>query len=218
MSYITQAYWENLCQSVKSNILHFGIPEMNIKCKKKSNNLIFAVIGYVNEIKGQDLFIDAINLLSTNRNIEFWLIGKISENGFGIKVREKIKGNSNIKIFGELNREEMEQAYSEIDVVVCPSRNEALSAVVVEGMMNEKICIVSEVGGIAPYIKNGENGFLCKAESVQDLASKMQWILDNEEDLEKIRKAARKTYEKNFTMDIFRDNLEKIVLKCDNRK
>ena len=90
---------------------------------------------------------------------------------------------------------------------------ETMSIVTTEGMMYGKLCIVSDRTGMADYIKEGENGFICKVGDVVNLYEKIRYIIHNREKLLEIGKRARKTYEEYFTMDRFEENLNRCVLE-----
>lgn len=205
--------------NVEVKCLKYGIPDKNKLLKNKNkllknkNKLVFAVIGYVNKIKGQDILLDAIEKLSEmeKKEAEFWIIGRIGEDTFGQKIRSVSIMNPNVKILGEFNSDQMIEAFSEIDVVVNPSRQDVFPTVIAEGMMNGKICITTDVTGMAPLIIEGENGFVCKSENVEDLCNKIRWIINNRDICESIKTRARKTYLDNFTMEKFADRLEEIM-------
>lgn len=114
---------------------------------------------------------------------------------------------SSVKILGELDREEIDNLFSDIDVLVCTSLEETLSLTVVEAMMYGKICITTDTTGVAEYVRDGVNGFVIPCNNVNALREKMEWIIDNINKLESIKINARKTYEKYFNMDVFGENL-----------
>lgn len=74
--------------------------------------------------------------------------------------------------------------------------------------MNRKICITTDGTGITDYIKDGVNGFVVKAGDVGALAERMTDVRRRTDELLGMRKAARATYEENFSMKIFGDRLE----------
>ena len=117
---------------------------------------------------------------------------------------------------GKLNRSEMYETYGKIDVVVCPSLEDSLPIVVTEGMMYGKTCIVSDKTGSARYIRNRENGLICKAGDPGDLCRQMRWVIHNREKLVAIGKKARRIYEQNFDIEIFGRRLENALQDTTN--
>lgn len=203
-------------------LLPYGIPDQRKKAevKEKKEHLIFAVIGMVCSRKAQDIFLKAIELLSDEEKIgtQFWIIGLIGDDDYGRQIKEMASGrDAIIKIKGQLTRSEMHEEYKKIDVVVCSSLEDPLPIVVTEGMMYEKVCIVSDTTGIARYIKNGEDGLVCKNGDPEDLCEKMRWVIHNREKSQTMGSNARKIYEKYFSMKAFGRRLETALQDTVNK-
>ncbi len=206
-------YYPNL----KIRTLTFGLPDFynEINSYNKKKKIIFAIIGNISELKNQKELINALKKLSPQEleKIECYIIGRDGGIKYREEINEMIKSIEQIKIFGELSRKEIEKVFQEIDIVVCSSLEETMSITIVEGMMNKKICITNTNTGIAEFIQNNENGFIYEAGNVDDLLSKLKYIIKNFELLDFMRNKARKTYEDFFSMEIFADNLQKIMEK-----
>ena len=201
-----------------SGILSLGIPDEYIEESQENNadkKVVFATIGGISEIKGQIFFAKAVSYFSLEErsNAEFWIIGKTNENTlYYQKLKQACSFIPQIKFVGELTREELRCKYREIDVVVCASLEETLSIAVIEGMMHKKICITTSNTGIAEYIDDGVNGFICDVGDSVQLYERMSWIMKNRNNLDNIRINARKTYEEYFSMEQFGDRLEKEIV------
>lgn len=196
--------------------LCYGIPDaapVELAAQKNKSKVIFALIGNICEGKAQDIFIEAIYRLKYKEQAEFWIIGACPNNTFGRMIIEKSHDISSIKIMGLLTRKEIYDVFSEIDVVVCASREDSLPIVMTEGMMFRKVCIATDRTGTADYIKDGENGFVIPGEDADALKEKMEWIIGNRDKLRPIGINARKTYEKYFTMDVFGESLERALME-----
>lgn len=195
--------------------LAYGIPDekRDIEKEEKSGKMIFALIGNVTPIKGQDILLEAVKKLdnSEKSNMAFWLIGKIQGDSYYNNIREEATKESSVNLLGEMTRKEIRDVYEKIDVLVCTSWQDSLPIVVTEAMMHGKICIVSDSTGMADYISNGQNGFIFKTGDVEDLSDKMKWVFHNKEKLQQIGVNARVVYEKYFTMDYFGDQLETVL-------
>lgn len=197
--------------------LQYGIPDENehgVVRKCKDSEIVFAVVGGVVERKAQDIFIRAANMLEDEekRDAQFWIIGFIGTDKYSNEIRNLAANDPRIKIWGELTREEIREVYQDIDVVVCPSREDPLPIVMTEGMMYGKVCLTSDANGTIDYIEDSKNGFICKVEDANSLSKKMQWIIRHKTELHKIQKNARKTYEENFTLEKFGERLEIVLL------
>lgn len=197
------------------DLLAYGIPDIkeHMFPPEKKKNIILAVIGTVTSIKGQDIFLEAVHKIEDRQKacVEFWLIGKAKENSYCNHVKQEIEKEPFVKLLGEMSRKEIQSAYAQIDVLVCPSREDSLPIVVTEAMMYGKVCIVSDSTGMADYISHGVNGLICKTGDAEDLAEKMNWVFQNKDKLQQIGASARRVYEKYFTMECFGERLEAAI-------
>ncbi len=177
---------------------------------------IFAVIGAILPLKGQmDVLcaVEAMNREGIKAQYEFWFIGKAGDPAYSRKVEEKAALYPNVKLLGEVNMDSMRMLYRQIDTVICFSYEETMSLTVIEGMMNNKTCITTNQTGIAEYIEDYKNGFICGVGDVGELAGKCKWILTHEQECKSIAGNARRTYEEYFTLERLGSRLEKELLK-----
>lgn len=212
VSGIAQNNFNNYVVQAVEKILMLGIPDTADSLKpmvKKDKKMIFAIIGTVHKSKAQDIFLRAaMDAKEMNEAAEFWIIGKMFDDDYCKNIKEQAGKLESVKVLGEMTREELENLYCDIDVVVCSSHEETLSMTIVEAMMEGKMCITTDHTGIANYIQDGVNGFIVPVNNSKALTEKIEWIILNRHKANEMRQAARKTYEENFTMDIFGKNLE----------
>lgn len=195
-------------------VLPYGIPDHYSGSNNDTNNkCIFAVIGELHPRKAQLVFLKAVAQFSKleRENAEFWFIGNYEKNPYSEAVCKKAEQFPEVKLLGGLTQQQMQEAYEEISVVVCPSLEETMSMAITEGMMNERVCITTDATGMADYIEDGENGFVCLAGDAKSLYEKMKWVLNHPKQWKYIGKNARKTYEKFFTLEKFAQRLQDII-------
>ena len=195
-----------------NTILPLGIPDETVSDPKKGidGKINFAVVGDVNELKAQDLLIEAIQMLPGDIRIKatFFIIGSCDEkNKYVDSVKEKAVCLSNVVFTGVLERKAIREMFGEIDVIVCPSREETLSIAIIEGMMNSKICITTDATGVADFIKDGVSGFVVHSDDCKALSEKIKYVINNYSTLDDMKEAAREVYEKNFSMKSFADRI-----------
>ncbi len=196
-------------------ILHYGIPDLGSDRIHEVNEgrLNFAVIGTLHPIKQQLFFLQTVSQMGkmTREQMNILIIGKIGHKKYSEKVHDMAGRMERVSIVGELKREELDQMYEKIDVVVVPSICETMSIVATEAMMRGKICIVSDSAGIAEYIISGENGFVFQNENAEELAGRMAWCIENKDKLPCIGMKARRVYENDFSMEKFGNRLERLL-------
>lgn len=212
----TKKNFEKYYPDIANDVMVYGIPDFcnnNVPPENIKSAIVFAIIGGVQARKGQDVFIEAAYRLMKNsdKEVHFWIIGSIGDNEFAQRVKRQAEQIKNVKFWGMLNRAELCEILPQIDVMVCSSRDETMSMVITESMMQKKVCIVSDGAGIAKFIKEGENGFVFRNEDSADLAKKMWWVINNRQRLQTIGENARVVYDRVFSMNKFADCLERQI-------
>ena len=197
---------------IKCGLLPYGIETVNEGEKIEHTKLVFAIIGSVCKRKGQDILIQAINEMENKWKdvAEFWIIGSITKNR-----KEEYEKCSLVKVLGEKSHSEVMELYKHIDVVVCPSLNDPLPVVVAEGMQQKKVCIVSDMTGMAIFISQYEDGLVCEADNPTSLKDCIQWVIDNTDKIENIGENAYKIYKKNFAMESFKNRIIDIIREVE---
>lgn len=194
-------------------ILPYGLQDV----KKESFNtkkLIFALIGAPYYIKGYDIFLDAVSRIPDEKktNVEFWIVGVDKNTKQLPEFQEKVNGLKGLVCIDWMKKSELDLLYAQINVVVSASREDMLPTVLVEGAMNEKVCITSDSTGIAPYIKDGINGFVFKSGNCGELKEKILWCINNRNKLQAIGYKTREIYEKHFSWQVFKDNVSAMMV------
>lgn len=194
-------------------LLPYGIPdEWKSVPSYQKESLAFAVVGFVEKRKGQDIFLDAVALVDSREEKSlFWMIGKNPNDEYGQVIENRARQYDNVRMIGELSRSKMRIYYSQIDIVVISSREETMSIVATEAMMLGKVCILANTIGMADYVRDGYDGLLFPTGDTKELAQKMIWCMENREELKRIGENARKTYQSKFTLEEFGKNIEKVI-------
>lgn len=83
-------------------------------------------------------------------------------------------------LLGSKKHHEIIDYYSAADLSILPSLMEATSISGLEAMAASLPLVGTKVGGIPVIIKDGENGYLCESENPEDLALKIDKLLDSD--------------------------------------
>ena len=138
--------------------------------------IVFGIVGtFDSSVKGQDILISAVEMLDSEYQdkAEFWFVGVGKLQDCEI---ERIRKCSCMKIIGEIDNSQIGYLYERLDVVVSCSRIEALSVVIIEGSMYQRLVIASNATGISDYISTGQNGFIFQNENVEELLGLLRWV------------------------------------------
>ena len=158
--------------------------------------LVFGYIGGISPIEGLDLLLKVFFKLN-KEGFRNKLI--IYGDGVFLPELEHLKESLKIKnvIFkGKIANEDVFLAYDEIDVIVNPRRNLIINNTItplkpLEAMAYGKIVLGSNVNGLKELIKEGVNGYLFEADSLDSLYEKIVYLINSpSEDLQKIRENA----------------------------
>lgn len=202
---------------MESQLLHMPIKDLfQEERKQEKDKMIFFMPARFQRRKGHDIVARAILNLSDNyrRKIEFWFAGSVDEKEpdyYAVICSLSRVYPETIKIFGELSRDEVYQRYKECDCVVAPSRQEPTPTTIVEGMMFERICICSDTTGIAQYLTDGKNAFVVRSEDEVALQKCIEYVVDQREKLDVLKKAGRQVYLDNFEENVVWEQLENLT-------
>ena len=153
--------------------------------------------------KGFDLLLESLKIINTNITFKIVVIGNIKPK------REKY--DNNILFLGKINNQQMlNSIYRSIDFTVIPSRQENLSNVAIESMLNERPVIAFNCSGNPDIIINNSNGLLVEPYSTNKLAQAMENLLSDINLLNNFSKNARLYILNNFDSEIIKDEYTKL--------
>ena len=169
---------------------------------------IILVPGRLTSWKGQELFIEAINLVKIELGYEaFHVVVLGSDQGRNlykkklIRLTEQYRLNKQIKFIDHCK--DMALAYYISDIIVSPSiEPEAFGRVAVEAQSMERLIIASNIGGSNETIINNKTGFLFEAGDANSLSKKIiQAITMDETSLKLLGREGRKNVIKKFNVE-----------------
>ncbi|MEY2493763.1 MAG: hypothetical protein QOJ45_255 [Verrucomicrobiota bacterium] len=181
-------------------------PQKSETSKSPKHPLHFLLLGGMERRKGQDVFVAA--LASLPRSVQeagsFQIAGRILDPDYWAKLATVAMTVKNFSVKGGLNRAEAIELVAQADVLVCPSRDEAMPTVaILEGMCLGKALIVTSVGGADEVFVEGDNALLVRPDSPATLAAAIRRLIEDRDLACQLGARARETYERNFTMERF---------------
>jgi len=176
--------------------------------KIDKKNFIILLPGRLTRWKGQELFIESLNLLLEEHHKEnFHAIILGSDQGrevYSKKISLLVeKYRLSKKITFVENCKEMPLAYKLCDLVISSSiEPEAFGRVAVEAQAMNKPIIASDIGGSKETVLNGRSGLLYKYNDKKELAKNISKIMEtNKISLSLMGEQGRKNVEKKFNVD-----------------
>lgn len=148
-----------------------------IKEYKFENEINILIAGQVCEAKGQNQAIDAVwKLREKGFNIKLYIAGAIDEEYIN-KSLNKYTNTNWIKVLGLVK--DMKELRNNIDIELVCSRNEAFGRVTLEAMLHGIPVVGSNVGGTLELIKNRDTGMIYQYGDINDLADKIETLIQD---------------------------------------
>jgi glycosyltransferase involved in cell wall biosynthesis len=178
------------------------------KWEIEKDKKIILLPGRLTSWKGQELFIEAINLVNIELGYEaFYAVILGSDQGRDlykkklIRLTEQFRMNNQVKFIDHCN--DMALAYKISDIVVSASTEpEAFGRVAVEAQSMEKPIIASNIGGSNETIINEKTGYLFESGNAKELSQKILKVLYLDENaLKLIGTEGRKNIVKKFNVE-----------------
>ena len=138
----------------------------------------FLFVGRLHPLKGPQIAIEAIKLLSNDARMEIVGIGGMESS---LKTIIQDAGlASRITLAGHLQWAELRNRYRSALAVITPGSIPENCPLVIEEAMAAGIPVIAtDVGGIPELVEHGETGFLVPPDDPHALAARMQQLLDD---------------------------------------
>jgi PEP-CTERM/exosortase A-associated glycosyltransferase len=165
-----------------------GAPDEALKARLGlAGARVLGFIGSFYAYEGLDLLLTALpRILDQAPDVRVLLVGGGPQDE-ALKQQARQLGISDKVVFtGRVPHSEVNRYYDLVDVLVYPRHSMRLTELVtplkpLEAMAQGRLFVASDVGGHKELIQDGETGMLFRAESPQDLASKVLYLLNSSE-------------------------------------
>ncbi|WP_168207341.1 glycosyltransferase family 4 protein [Microlunatus elymi] len=144
-------------------------------------------VGRLTAIKGIDLLLDALDLVS--RQFRLVVVGT------GPRLEEYRQRASDLGIdalfTGQVPREELWGIYAQADIFVCPTEFDTYNLTVDEAMASGLPVLASEIDALRGRIESGSTGILCRRDK-DTFAECITYLIDHPKERRKLGSAAQK--------------------------
>ena len=165
-----------------------------------------------NHSKNISLLLSAVSNVLNKKKLSFFLvlIGEGPEKNKFIHFCNNSGIEKNVCFAGF--QENIHEYLKAADFHCLPSNFEGLPLALLEAMSTGLLCIASNIPGNTDVIEDGVNGILFNPESEESLISKLTEALKNQgsEQMLHMRKMARQTLKKHFSLDGMMENYKKL--------
>jgi len=203
-------------------IVNNGITDIKKRnfIKTKTNNYIVKIIFLSNLIitKGVLDYLDSLEILKNKRlNFIGQIIGaeaELSKNKLLSEI-DKRKLKNIVFYLGPKYNDEKEKILEEASIFVFPTKMkwECFPLVLLEAMKFELPVISTKQAAIPDIIDDGKTGFLVDHSSPNQIANKLELLINNYELRRSMGIAGRKKFVENYTLDKFENNIVNVFSK-----
>lgn len=185
--------------------IHLGVPDLGLAAAPApgpialARPLMLGMLARLEPVKGHDLALKAINILRHVLPVRLTFIGPTdTEWARKMKALTNEMGLMDHVIFqGETA--DIKSVFDRLDVMLAPSRREALSLSLIEAAASGRPSIGTNVGGIPEVVEDDISGILVPAEDPEALAAAILKIGRDDAMRLRMGRAAREVFEGRFT-------------------
>ena len=173
--------------------------------------VVIGKIARLFELKGHEFLIQAAKrLIEKNKNVHILLIG---DGLLRAEIEMEIKKlgiENNFHFSGLIPPRDVPKHTAAMDIVCHLSLREGLPRAVVQGLAAEKPVVAYNLDGAPEVVFNNETGFICPAESVDEVTEALEKLVNSEELRKKLGQAGRKLVSEKFAWQKMVDDLEMV--------
>ena len=165
--------------------------------KDPSAPFVLGVVSRLEAIKGMDLVVPAFaEVLKVHPSTQLLVVGDGSLRASMEQQAIELGCADHIRWVGRQPQEELPQWYSQMDIVLMPSRSEGFGLTAIEAMACGCVMVASDVGGLPEVVRDGICGLLHRTEDVTDMAAKISTLIGDATLYDTLRTQSLKEVEK----------------------
>lgn len=156
--------------------------DLRKKFKIKKTDKVILSVGRISKAKGVEDFCEVAKTFKNNINIKFIFVGEGLDQNYSNYIKNKYE--SFVLFPGKSFY--VSNFYKISDIFLCLSHRESFSLVSVEAMHYKLPAIVWNVTGLSEVITNNYNGYCCSFGKIQSVIKKLNYLLNNKVEYERI--------------------------------
>jgi len=189
------------------HVVHSGVRDLGVRarCADAGGALTLVMLSRLERVKGHDLVLEALREVGDRLSCRLLVFGP-DDSDWARRLRELAVS------LGVVDRVEFRGATDDpgsalalADIVLAPSRREALSLTLIEAASVKRAAIAADIGGIPEVVVDGETGLLFPAGDAHALAQAILRLGGDAGARQRLARAARERFEQAFTLDAMLD-------------
>ena len=189
-----------------------GVDLSRYKKAVLSDELTFLLIARLLGDKGIREYMQAAEIVKDKYpNVIFNLVGPEDPSPDGIPIKEVEAWHERDVIYYHGGTDDVRPYIAQSNIFVLPSYHEGMPRTVLEAMSMGRPILTTNVPGCKETVINGENGWLVEKANVQQLAERMIWFIENQQEWQRMADSSRKIAMEKFDVHKVNADLLKIM-------
>lgn len=187
---------------VNKSVSKKQVTNFRLKLSKYKDEITVSYIGRIVKSKNLETFIETINELRKSLNVFGVIVGG-GDNEYIDSLKTystKLGVNNHICFYGYTSTPEVAVKLS--DIILFPTKREALPNLIVESFSLSKLVVTSDIPELRSIISDNFNGVLVKGYNAMDYKSKIIDLIKNNDLKLTIESNAYETYLKTYNPDV----------------
>ena len=204
-----------ICPEEKIQVIASGVSLDAAAEKKDGRDLCVGFVGRLEPVKGPDYFIEAAAVIARELpGVKFVVAGDGSMRS-ALEARSQALGLAGkVRFIGWV--EDINAALGQVDILVVPSRNEAVGRVILEAAARGVPSVAARVGGIPEVVRDKETGLLVAGHDVQALAFGVLSLLKDEALRWKMGTQASSWVRREFGEEKMLEAFKQLYIGCEH--
>ncbi|MGQ4875838.1 MAG: glycosyltransferase family 4 protein [Promethearchaeia archaeon] len=182
--------------------------------QKNKDLILIGIVGRLKKLKGHEVLFKALKILKQKgfHNIKVLVLG----DGYHFQNLKQLRKELNLEkeILFLGFQKNIKDYYNIFDILCLPSYYEGLPLVPIEAMSCECLVLCSDIPNNTEVIQHGIDGIIFKTGDHHDLALKIEEVLINKYNNDKLKENARKKVLKKFNFKKTIKNIENLYFKA----
>jgi glycosyltransferase involved in cell wall biosynthesis len=130
------------------------------------------------------------------------------QHDFRFDIERSAGGNRSIVFFGEVDHDQCLNQMAACDIILIPSRDDAMSFVALDALSLGKAVVCSRTTGVSDYLQDGRSVLILHENTPEEISQVLARVIVDTKLRMALGQGARAVYERTFTEQRLAENLD----------
>lgn len=179
--YLLEQRFDQKCVQVIPNMVYINKDYVS---KNYHHPITIGVAARFVKKKGLDIFLQSlVKLKEQHYDFRVLIGGSGDESKRLVRMSKDLNLDNNVSFIGWIKNQD--KFFNDIDIFCLPSLHEPFGIILLKAMAHSVPIVATNTEGPSEILRNKYDGLLCKADSVEDMAAKLAYMLINQTEAKK---------------------------------